>query len=371
MLSILDRYMIKQILIATIFVAIILSVLVLLTQSLKFLELVINAGASGLSFWLMTMLALPRFLEIVVPIGLMAGVLFVYNRLLLDSELIAMKGLGFSPLTLARPAILLSFGLAVFLMIAMAWIVPQSNNNLQEKRQELRSVITNFLFRENVFNDAGKGLMVYVRERDSNGNLYGLIVHDARDPTKTPSTIIAKKGILVTSDKGEQVIVYNGSRQDFDAQKNVLRRLNFDQYTIDLPQSDTPLNTRWREPDERTSLELLSNNLSNAEDRNRRADFILELHKRFSNPLLVVCFTIIGLYCLLLGSLDRRGLNKKILMAVGLMVAIQVSYMVSYNLSKTNQYLIPFMYLVPVLPALFCFLKLWRPYSVPNNKAVL
>ena len=376
MLSILDRYIARQILIATIFVAVILSAIVLLTQSLRFLELVINAGASGLSFWLLTILALPRFLEIVVPIGLMAGILFVYNRLILDSELIAMKGLGFTPLTLARPALLIGAGLALFLFIAMAFIVPYSNAHLQEKRYELRAALSTILFREGVFNQAGKGLMVYVRARDADGTLHGLIVHDGRgrldnpsdNKEQTPSTIIATKGVLVATDTGQQVIVYNGSRQDFDESNKILRTLNFDQYTIDLPAATEPLSLRWREPDERTLSELLRPNLNDVIDVERRDDFLLEIHKRISTPFLVLSYAVVGLYFLLLGSIDRRGMSLKIVQAVGVMVLIQILYMTAYNLSKTTQLLTPLMYVVSILPACLGCLALWQP---PVKKAPL
>lgn len=364
MASVLDRYIVKNLIIATLFVGVVLSTLVLLTQSLRFLDLVIRSGASGFSFWVLTLLALPRFLEIVVPIGLMTAILFVYNRLLLDSELIAMKGLGFSPLSLARPALFLSLCLAAFLFIAMAWIVPLSNSSMQTKKHLLRNEISSFLFREGVFNQAGQGLMVYVRERDKNGNLHGLIVHDERDKTVTPSTIIASKGIVVATDTGQQVIVYNGSRQEYDVDKNLLRRLNFDQYTIDLPaDDDKPLAIRWREPDERSFIELFSPNKSNADDRNRLSEFVREIHKRITTPFLVISYAIIGLYFLLTGALDRRGASRRIFMAVIFMVLVQVGYMVSYNISKKTIAFIPMMYIVSILPAFIGFSALWRPLA--------
>ena len=86
-MQIIDRYIFKQILIATVFIVAILAVLVLLTQSLRYLDLVMNAGASGFSFWLITLLSLPSFLEVILPIGLVAAIMFVYHRLVMDSEL--------------------------------------------------------------------------------------------------------------------------------------------------------------------------------------------------------------------------------------------------------------------------------------------
>jgi lipopolysaccharide export system permease protein len=86
---IVNRYIFKNLFLATVFIAVTLAAVIFLTQSLRFLELVINSGASGGAFWMLTMLALPRFFEIILPIALMAGIIFTYNRMTADSELVS------------------------------------------------------------------------------------------------------------------------------------------------------------------------------------------------------------------------------------------------------------------------------------------
>jgi hypothetical protein len=105
---IVNRYIFKNLFLATVFIAVTLAAVIFLTQSLRFLELVINSGASGGAFWMLTMLALPRFFEIILPIALMAGIIFTYNRMTADSELVVMRGLGLSPLQQAKPALVLA-----------------------------------------------------------------------------------------------------------------------------------------------------------------------------------------------------------------------------------------------------------------------
>ena len=75
---IVDRYVFRNVAIAAVFVIAVLAVLVLLTQSLRFLEFVINSGASGFMFWALTLLTLPKFFEVILPIGLMASAVFVH-----------------------------------------------------------------------------------------------------------------------------------------------------------------------------------------------------------------------------------------------------------------------------------------------------
>lgn len=348
-MRIVDGYVFKNILIATVFVTLVLSVLILLTQSLRFLELVISAGASGLSFWALTLLTLPKFLEVILPLSLMAAVLFVYNRLTMDSELIVLRALGFSPLRLARPALLLGGIMGLLLFFVMGWLAPLTNSSLIALRLQIKAEMSSLLFREGVFNQAGKGLMVYMRERGNRGELKGLIIHDSRDPGKAPATIIAERGILVTDNDKNQVLVYSGSRQDFDDKKQSLRRLDFDQYTIDLPEPN-PVRERWEEPEERSLVELFTPDLKDSTDRRHRRDFHIEITKRVLTPFLVPSYALIALCALLLGSVERRGQSKRILLATGVVLITHAFYLGAYNLAKQSDLGLLLMYLVVFVP---------------------
>lgn len=348
-MRIVDGYVLKNILIATVFVTLVLSVLILLTQSLRFLELVIGSGASGLSFWALTLLTLPKFLEVILPLSLMAAVLFVYNRLTMDSELIVLRALGFSPLRLARPALLLGAGMGVLLFFVMGWLAPMTNSSLIALRLQIKAEMSTLLFREGVFNQAGKNLMVYLRERGDRGELKGLIIHDSRDPDKPPSTIIAERGILVTDNEKNQVLVYNGSRQDFDTGKRTLRRLDFDQYTIDLPEPN-PVRVRWQEPEERTFMHLFEPDLKDSADRRNRRAFHIEITKRILTPFLVPSYALIALCALLLGSVERRGQSKRILVAISGVLVIHAFYLGAYNLARQSDIGLLLMYLITFVP---------------------
>jgi lipopolysaccharide export system permease protein len=370
MFPIIDRYIFKNVLIAVTFVTLVLTALVLLTQSLRFLELVINSGASGLSFWVLTFLAIPRFMEIILPLGLMGSVLFVYNRMILDSELVVLKASGFSMLRLARPVIILSVTAGFLLFLSMAFLVPLSNTTLQKNREILKAQISTLLFREGVFNQAGKGLMVYVGERGDDGELKGLIIHDARDKEVTPSTIIAARGVVVSTDAGQQVLVYDGARQDYDQDQRSLRRLNFSQYTVDLPDSSGTPRARWREADERSLTELLSPDMKDPIVRENIKNFHLELHKRLTTPFLVPSFAILAVAALLLGPLNRRGQTQKIILIAALVVLIQCLYIAAYNIGKNSVIGIPFLYIIAMTPGIMGLLALGGFYNrlLPSSR---
>ncbi len=360
-MRIIDLYIFRQTFIATVFVTLVLATLVFLTQSIRFLDLVINAGASGFMIWVQTFLYLPGFFEIILPIGMVASVLFIYNRLTMDSELVVLRALGFSPARLARPAIILSSILGLLLFVVMGWVAPASKSEALVMRQNIKAQMSSLLFREGVFNEAGKNLMVYIRDRDTKGELHGLIIHDSRASDKPASTVIAGRGVLVSSAAGQQVLVYDGSRQDIDPKTGVLRRLDFDRYTIDLPEETKTNSERWREPDERNINELLSAlDTKSGEDRSARREFRVELQKRFLVPFLVPSFSLIGLSLLLIGNHDRRGQGKRVLIAVISVVILEILFLSSYNIAKQSPIGFPMMLMAVFLPylwAAFVFFK--------------
>lgn len=348
-MPIFDCYMIKNLAIATVFITVTLSVVILLTQSLRFLELVIEAGASSGAFWVLTLLALPRFFEVILPLALLCAVLFIYSRMTADSELVVMRSTGASPLALARPAIVLGLVVTVFLMGITLWGAPKSLRTMQEMRQEVKAQFSTLLFREGVFNQIGSGLTLYIRDKSDDGELLGIMIYDSREENKKPSMIIAKRGVLSQTDDGYEVFVYDGSRQEFDHSKKIFNRLNFERYVIDLPNSD-PVRQRWKEPDERTVFELFDPDLANIRDVESLGEFQLEVHRRILSPLLALAFTVVGCMALLIGPLSRRGQVGRIIAAVVAIVALQGLYLTCYNLAKQTHVGLLCMYILVFAP---------------------
>ena len=92
----LDRYIFRQLALALLAVTVGLAVLVWLTQSLRFIELVLDRGLSFLVFIELTGLLLPGFLAVILPIATFLVALFVYVRLSADRELVVMRAAGLS-----------------------------------------------------------------------------------------------------------------------------------------------------------------------------------------------------------------------------------------------------------------------------------
>lgn len=352
-MTLLGRHVFFTLLQTTLMIAGVLSAIILLTQSLKFLELIINAGASSGTFWVLSFLALPRLFEIVVPIAAMVAALFLYHRAMADSELTVMRAVGQSPMVIMTPLIYSGLVLTVFLMSVTMWMAPVSLTKMKEMRHVIKQQYSTVLFRPGVFNEIGNDMTVYIDEKKQDGTLNGLMLHDTRPSLEHPTTIYAKRGAIITQDGAQQVIVYDGFRHVFDHKKEVLQRLDFERYTIDLPDNDN-VSSRYQEPDERNFIELFSA-LKNEPERDRHT-FMIEIHKRIISPFLALCLSLVSVCFLIVGPISRRGSSHRILMGVLSVIAIQGGYLAAFNIAQEKMIGLIAMYGIVFLPILICFI---------------
>lgn len=344
------RYLFKNLFSVTVFVAITLALVIWLTQSLKILELVANSDAPPSLFLKLVALTLPRFMEVILPLALVTGVLFTYNKMIMDNELVVMRACGFDQFTLSRPALMLCAAFMAIILAITCFLSPLSQGEMKKLRREIKAQYSAFLLREGVFNTFSNDLTVYVRERDAAGDLLGLMIHDRRDTDKPPVTVTAKRGRIFMNGEEPNILVYDGMRQQMDPASNVVSRLFFSRYTIEIKGLEGERQERWRDASERTLPELFNPDLNDKRDRKYAEAFVAEGHLRMLAPFNALGFTLVSLACILLGPFNRRGQGKKVLMAVVLVIALQAGHMALGNGAKKNLSLLPLSYVLTFLP---------------------
>src|SRR5271169_3072727 len=147
----LDRYILRQCFGVMIFVTAALSAAVWLAQSLRLIDLIVNRGLSIEVFLYLAALILPRFLDIVLPIGIFIAVLFTFSRMTTESELVVMRAAGLSPAALAKPVLILAAIAFVFLMSLSAYILPVADRAFRDLQFEIRNRFISSLIQEGTF----------------------------------------------------------------------------------------------------------------------------------------------------------------------------------------------------------------------------
>ena len=346
------RYILWQLLGPTVFVTVTLTGVIWLTQSLRFLDLIINKGLSAGDFFYLTLLLLPKILVLLVPISLFSATVYIYHRLKTDSEIVVMRAAGLSPASLAAPALVVSVGVGILCYVLTLYLQPLGFRTFKDLQFSFRSNYASVLVQEGVFNTLVDGVTVFVRAREPSDELTGIFVHDARNPAK-PTTMMAERGALVQTDKGPRFVLLKGNRQELDAEDTRVSFLFFDRYTLDLGQFSEPPGSRWREPGERYLNELLHPG-SGADDTANADKMFAEAHQRLTSPLYAVVFVLIAVTSLLYGEYNRRRDWIRIFVAaVGALIVQTLGLSFTSVVSKAPE-MVPLMYANVIVPAALC-----------------
>jgi lipopolysaccharide export system permease protein len=226
------------------------------------------------------------------------------------------------------------------------YLMPSTFREFKDLQREFRSELSSLFLQEGVFKSVVAGVTVFVRERSEDGALYGIIIHDERQPGK-PITMMAEKGAIVSSEQGPRVLMVNGNRQEVGEGDGRLSLLYFDRYTFDLSafnKSDLDL---WREPRERYLDELFFPSTQEGKIFNFR-ELRMEGIFRLSSPLLYLAYTAIALALLLGGEFNRRGQSLRILISIVTVTAVQVAVIAAKSLGEKFHVMEAVLYVLPL-----------------------
>lgn len=361
----LSRYITSQIMLVSIGGTLILCMLIMLVQSLRLVDLIINRGLPLSQFLTMTMLMSPRFLAIVVPIAVFAAALFTYNKLISDSEVVVMRAAGLSQWALARPGALVAMVSVLFCFVLNLYLIPVSYRSFRDNYVQARSQVSAGLLKEGQFNTIGDSITIYVRERAGEAELLGLLIQDNRKPEEQ-WTILAERGVISETADGPRVVVFNGSQQLFRDGK--LDLIQFDQYTVDVGLEAKDGETRWRQPQERFLHELFDPGTSQS-DVYYRGKLIAEGHNRIASAFLPLSYVMIGISAMLGGQFSRRGQLKRLIVAIALMTTILILSLGFHNLAGKLPQFIYAMYANGLLPIVAGMVYLARSGRIRRRAA--
>ncbi len=345
----LDTYLFRQLAIALVAVAVGLVALVWVTQSLRFIELVLERGLSLLVFLELTGLLLPSFLAIILPVTTFVVVLFTYVRLGADREITVMRAAGLSPWQIGRPALAVA-GVATFIGYVLSlWLVPLTQSAFRDWQFEIRSEMAGLLFQEGVFSTVGGDLTVYARTRDRDGTLRGILVHDARE-RGAPVTLLAEAGRLTIGPSGPGVTLINGQRQQVERIGGEWRLtvLSFAENSVELGRNSRAEQARQRTAQERGLQELL-NPPADTPTRDARR-FAAEGHQRLTAPLQAMSLALVALGVALTGPFRRHGGGLRLATGAGITVGIVALGLVIASAAGRQPGMLPLIWLHTLLP---------------------
>ncbi|MCP4922931.1 MAG: LPS export ABC transporter permease LptF [bacterium] len=330
-LRICTRYILKQLTWSTIFITLALTLAVWLTQSLRFVDLVLNKGFPLSTFFYLVIFLVPDLIGVILPIGFFIACLFICHKLLLDSEITVMRASGFSQGQILRAPLILSIFVALFLYILNLYVMPFSFRQFKDMEYQIRQQSSALLLQPGRFN-ATKGMTFYTQKVLSDGSLEGLLIHDQRSK-ESPVTLTAQRGLLDMSSDAPRLRLFEGSHQQLDANTKSIRTIYFDQYTLKLP-PPAPVQARKHRKLYEEYLETLI--FPEEENLQKRLQMQAEGFKRLLSPLLAFGFSLLAFLFLLGGQLQRRGHAKRLGASVVIAIGLQMAFLGFINATDKN-----------------------------------
>jgi lipopolysaccharide export system permease protein len=356
-----NQYLTRQLVVSTLMVGFVMTGVIWLFVSVRAVESIVNRGLSIKLFMYLTVLQVPNFLVHIIPFSIFIATLFVYSRLNSDRELVVLRAAGMSPISLARPALLVALVSMLFGYALTLYGTPKSYQIFRNLQWDIRYSFSHILLKEGVFNVISDHITVFVRERSGESELRGLLIHDSRNKNQ-PATVIAEKGVMVKTSSGARVVMFDGNRQIIDKKTNKLSILYFDRYSFDLSSVTPKPEERFREARERMVDELLDLKIEDVGNPRDFGKFKVEGHQRLTTPINTLGFALIALVCLLLGDFSRRGQVKRILLASVIFVSLQITNLGLINIIAKNLQLVPLLYASIIAPVfILLFLLLLHP----------
>jgi len=360
--SLLQRYFWTQALWPLLISLASLATLALLTQSLSTLSLIVENRQSALTFFYITLLALPQLMAVIMPLAVFIAMLYTLNRLNVDSELVVAKASGFNPWQIASPMMrLATFALIAHLFLNLL-LQPYAFRQMRKALLDVRTDVASQMVRPGEFVTPTPGLTVYAREINPGGGMKDVLIHDARD-NEDVLTYTSKSGVISRGKGQARLTLKNGDIQKI-VDYGALDLVKFDSYEIDL--SDiVALDTVLRlKASDRYLHELLRPDPREFTNRKFRKELLAEGHARLATPLYNIALVLLALAFMVRGEFQRLGYTRQIASCAVFGFVIRLGGFSLTAASAATPSLNFTQYLLPTLVSAFC---IW--YLLNKNRA--
>lgn len=134
-LSLLDKFILSQVIGATLVCLILFIIVWIAPETLfKIIKKILNDRVTVLMGIKLLILEIPKVLAKAIPVGILLGSIFTFDRLSKNSELSILRGIGLSFNRIMTPVVILGCILSIFCYLVNDKLVPIASNKLGESK---------------------------------------------------------------------------------------------------------------------------------------------------------------------------------------------------------------------------------------------
>jgi lipopolysaccharide export system permease protein len=366
-MSLIGRYIFRQLCQAFLLCLVTLFLIVWLTQALREFDVITAQGQTFGTFFTMTVLVLPAFVNVIAPVSLFIATLYTLNRLNSDSELVVLSAAGASRWQIIAPFVLLAAIVALLVGAINISLMPKSLSVLRLLVTAARADLISQVIQPGRFSTPERGMTFHIAARSPQGDLLGLLVDDRRDPNDH-ITYIAERGRIVSNNEGSYLVMEHGSVQrQQEGRADRTQVVQFDRYLVDVAQLSESKRSVSYKPRERSTGYLLGPDPEDPYYKRYPQRFSAELHERLAGPLLPLLLVFVAIANVGFARTTREGRGFAMAVAICTAVASIIMVFAVQMLSLSHGWAIPLLYAVPLsiiaLAALLAFGVLGRRRS--------
>ncbi len=180
---ILWRYILRDVLLYTTLGLTVFSLLLVVQNTLRFLEELLAAGIGLRGLVQLMGLILPSYLAYALPTSLLMGVLLSFGRMSADGEIIAMRASGVSVPSLLPPIFALGAVAAILTGYLLFELEPRSHQQMKRLVREMARTVQ--VAEPGKFRKLGKRTLYVHQLGDETCTLEGVLIADFSDPRRT------------------------------------------------------------------------------------------------------------------------------------------------------------------------------------------
>ncbi|MFN0263291.1 LPS export ABC transporter permease LptF [Tepidamorphus sp. 3E244] len=345
-MSLIGRYIFRQIVFALLLTLTTLVVLLWFSQALTQVRLVMSQGQTFWLFVQVTTLALPALISVIGPVAMVIAIIHVLNRLNSDSELVVVTAAGAPRMQLVAPVMTVAFIVMIATAAISLYLQPIAAKQFRAVMTQVKADVIASMAQEGQFTRLN-AMTLHIQSRGPDGTLNGLMVHDMSDPANI-STYLAERGRIIEENGGSYLVMERGSLQRAGQTPESITMVGFDRYVYDLNHFADARDVAIYHSRERSTLELLFPDTSEAYYQENEGRFRSELHERVSSMLYPIAFAAIALAMVGFARTSRESRTSLVLIAVVWIVGLRILGFAVANLARQAVWPVFLMYALPL-----------------------
>lgn len=300
------KYILKILLPPLAMVTVLVTSLVWITQILRMIHF-IDKGIPFNHFLELVILLIPSLLFMILPIITVLAIIYVYNRLQDERQLIVLRSSGVSNYDLAKPALLIASIITIIAYYISMHLMPLSYNKMKQRISNFRENYTYNIVSARTFTQISKDFNIYVDNKNLDGSFDDVILFDNKIPDNR-TIIFGKTGKITISNSDKTAFEFvDGVRHSYDKVGN-LTKLYFDKLSVMITNETNKNISR-----NRTSLELYIHEMiwpDSTLTLDKQQRLITDGHSRIIWPLFNFAFVFLAISLFLDQPYSRKARVK-------------------------------------------------------------